>query len=113
MPSDHYESKRLFMRDRYSKKLFLVDTGADVSILTAEDDIMSHQHPVGMIFAANGSIIRVYDRQVKHLDLGLGRKFKFSFLVAETENNIIGADFLEHFNLIPDLRNRKLYFGDD
>ena len=42
------------------------------------------------------------------LDLKLKRPFKWVFIVADVGKPIIGADFLRHHNLLPDLRNRRL-----
>src|SRR5699024_6382235 len=63
------------------------------------------------LYAANGSLIPTYGQISRELDLGLRRKFQFSFQVADTQTNILGADFLEHFHLCPDIRDRRLLDG--
>jgi hypothetical protein len=41
-------------------------------------------------------------------DLGLHREFKWIFLIANVEKPILGADFLCHYNLLSDARNKRL-----
>lgn len=60
------------------------------------------------LYAANGSRIKAYEKKVLELDIGLHRKFDHVFIVAEVTKPIIGADFLFKFDLLPDLRNKKL-----
>ncbi|GBL82098.1 Retrovirus-related Pol polyprotein from transposon 297 [Araneus ventricosus] len=45
------------------------------------------------------------------LDIGLRRSFIWSFLVAHVSDPIIGGDFLEGFELLIDVRNRRLLDG--
>ncbi|GBM51146.1 hypothetical protein AVEN_2497-1 [Araneus ventricosus] len=45
------------------------------------------------------------------LYFGLGRSFIWSYLVADVSDPIIGADFLELFELLIDVRNRRLLDG--
>lgn len=42
------------------------------------------------------------------LDFNLRRPFKWKFIVAAVNKPILGADFLNHHNLIVDLKNRRL-----
>lgn len=58
--------------------------------------------------AANGSIIQTYGILKQNLDLGLRRDFTWNFVVANVDKPIIGADFLVHYGLIIDCRNRRL-----
>lgn len=58
--------------------------------------------------AANTSPIHVYTTQTLSLDFGLRRVFKWTFLVGNVSTPIIGADFLYHFNLIPDIARQTL-----
>jgi len=45
------------------------------------------------------------------LSLGLRKVFKWIFIVAEVQTPIIGADFLQNFDLTVDLRRRRLVDG--
>ncbi|GBN12077.1 Transposon Ty3-I Gag-Pol polyprotein [Araneus ventricosus] len=63
------------------------------------------------LYAANGSRISTYGTIKLELDFGLRRSFIWSFLVADVSDPIIGADFLERFELLIDVRNRRLLDG--
>ena len=91
-----------------SKRKYLIDTGAEVSILPATDS-QKTLPPIMNLHAANATQIAVYKRQTTKLSLNLNQIFNWTFYVAEVSQPILGADFLTHFNLIVDVRNRKLY----
>ncbi|GFX02753.1 retrovirus-related Pol polyprotein from transposon opus [Trichonephila clavipes] len=44
----------------------------------------------------------------KELNLGLRRPFIWTFIIADVSSPIIGADFLKHFNLLIDLKKKKV-----
>jgi len=46
------------------------------------------------------------------LNLGLRRPIIWTFIVADVDTPIIGADLLGHYNLLPNLRNRVLVDGE-
>lgn len=60
------------------------------------------------LYAANGSTINTYGDVVRTRNLRLRRDLTWRFLVADISQPIIGVDFLSHFNLAIDLRNRQL-----
>ncbi|XP_066589575.1 uncharacterized protein [Prorops nasuta] len=60
------------------------------------------------LYAANTSPIKTFGTINLVVDLNLRRDFTWPFIIAEVEEAIIGADFLNHFNLLIDLRNRRL-----
>lgn len=43
-----------------------------------------------------------------HLDLGLRRDFIWNFVIANVDKPIIGADFISHYGLLVDCRNKRL-----
>lgn len=99
-------SSRLFIQDRNSKRQFLIDTGADISIITTkEHKHLQRQNAATKLFAANNSTIDTYGHVRLTLDIGLRRPFDWIFIAANTTHNIIGADFLHHFNLLVDIKN--------
>ena len=109
-PSGDHTAHRLFrINDKGSGSVFLVDTGAQVSVTppTAAD---RRKGPVdGMILqAANGSNIKTFGYKLLTLELGLRRQFKWVFIVADVKQNILGADFLYNFNILVDVRNKQL-----
>lgn len=107
---------RLFIRDSCSKQTFLIDTGADVSVLPKSYFkqplliINDNNIPVNL-FAANGTQIKTFGTVILSVNLGLRRNFKWSFVIADVTRAIIGSDFLTHFHILPDLKNKQLVDG--
>lgn len=100
-------SALLHLRDNRSNTRFLIDTGADVSILPAtpgQRTLPAILH----LYAANGTKIPVYSRHTMQVDLYLRRVFEWTFYVADVSQAIIGADFLRHFDLLVDIKGKKL-----
>ncbi|GFW62266.1 hypothetical protein TNCV_4421531 [Trichonephila clavipes] len=99
---------RLYLSDKPSRMKYLIDTGADVSIiplLTAS----RHLPPASLqLFAANGTVISTYGQQLVTLDLGLRRVFRWPFIIAAVSQPIIGADFLRHYGLLVDICHGRL-----
>lgn len=60
------------------------------------------------LFAANGSVIHTYGEKLLNVSLGLRRDFRWSFLLADVQVPMIGADLLDHFGLLVDIKNRRL-----
>ncbi|XP_064470022.1 uncharacterized protein LOC135384767 [Ornithodoros turicata] len=99
---------RLFyVLDLISRKRFLVDTGAQVSILPATSS-EKRRPPTYHLVAVNNTGIPVFGERSLTLDIGLRRTFPWIFKVAATDQAIIGVDFLEHFGLLVDLRHHVL-----
>ncbi|GFX68410.1 retrovirus-related Pol polyprotein from transposon opus [Trichonephila clavipes] len=90
---------------------FLVDSGADVSILPWTKTKGECQASQYKLYAANGTEIPTYGLKILTLDLGLRRPFQWPFIIAKVKRGIIGADFLRKFQLLIDLHNRKLIDG--
>lgn len=105
------DSRRLFVYDKKSKTRFLIDTGAEVSVIPPKQSDRKNKSPLTLT-AANKSVIQTFGNTILELDLGLRRTFSHLFIIADVGYPIIGADFLSHFSLLPDLRNRKLIDGN-
>ncbi|BHF77220.1 hypothetical protein SprV_0502032400 [Sparganum proliferum] len=58
--------------------------------------------------SANNSSIPTFGQRSITLDLGLRRIFRWIFIITDASVALIGADFLAHFNLLVDLKNRRL-----
>jgi len=99
-------SRCLFVRDKAPGIRFL-DTGADICVFP-------HRLTPGRlrksdyVSAANGTPLAMYGTRTMTLNLGLRRDFCWLFLVADVSKPILGADFLLHHNLLPDLTNCRL-----
>lgn len=109
-------SKRLFIFDKINKCEFLVDSGADHSVL-APTPIMreifnkrgeDNEDTGACYYAANGTQIRTFGTKLLELNLILRRAFTWRFTVADVTTSIIGADFLYEFGLLVDLRGKQL-----
>lgn len=100
---------RLFIFDQKNKLQFLVDTGADISIIpptsfvskTPSDDFIK-------LYATNGTPIQTFGSRTLELNIGLRRSFTWSFIIAEFTKPIMGADFLKHYGLLVDLKRKCL-----
>ena len=99
---------QLLFNDNHSGRTFLIDTGAQVSLLPATAHARRHPSPtVPKLVAANGSSIASYGTQQTHVQLGK-RKFTVTFVIADVRRPILGADFLRRHKLLVDLCGQKL-----
>lgn len=95
-----------------SKTKYLIDTGADISVIPKSNFTNLTQDEHSRVTAANGSCINTYGIKTLEVDLGLSKRFRHEFVISDIDTAIIGADFLYKFRLIPDLRNKKLIQSD-
>lgn len=101
-------SRRLFITDNASKTQFLVDTGADLCVFPRQMVRGPRERSDYQLTAANGTVINTYGMMTLKLNIGLRREFIWRFVVADVSKPIIGVDFLDHFDLMVDIRNRRL-----
>ena len=65
----HNKKGRLFITDKNTKQVFLIDTGADISLIPRRScDNLQPSETV--LFAANGSSIPTFGERVLHIDIG-------------------------------------------
>ncbi|UYV64860.1 hypothetical protein LAZ67_3002191 [Cordylochernes scorpioides] len=100
---------RLFVTDAKTGMRFLIDSGADVSLIPFKGNVTPTEDI--QLYAANGSLIPTYGFQILDVNLGLRRNFKWRFIKARVSKGILGADFLKEHNLLIDLKNRQLVDG--
>ena len=96
-----------FILDKTSGRQFLVDTGAEVSVLpaTGQDTRMGQSSP--SLMAANGSSIKTYG--VRTIPLRCTSKtYEWNFIVADVSRPLLGADFLCTNSLLVDLQGKRL-----
>ena len=103
-----HKSRLFFITDKTSGVRFLVDTGADVSVIPPSTAERRSSPTKLKLQAANQSSITTYGERSLTLNLGSGRICRWVFIVADIHTPILGADFLAHFGLLVDLRRRKL-----
>ena len=95
----------LLLVDEATKEKFLVDTGSAFSILPYN----STEVATGpAIVAADRTPIKCWGRRTRTL-VAAGYHFCWEFLLARVAFPILGADFLEHFDMWVDLKRRRLH----
>jgi len=93
------------LTDENTKELFLVDTGSVYSIIPHS----SNKPTCGpAIMAADKTPIQCWGWQQRVIRAG-GQNFLWTFLLADVGFPILGADFLDHFDMLVDLRRRRLW----
>ncbi|CAD6232094.1 GSCOCG00001742001-RA-CDS [Cotesia congregata] len=105
----------LFVKDYISDMEFL-DTGACRSFypryLVPERIIPKRNHNNNFL-AANSTLIGTYGTTKVRLDFGVGRVFNWNFTIADTAELIIGADFLDYYDILVDIRNRRILLNNE
>ena len=98
----------LYVADSFSGTHFLVDTGAEVSVVPRRLAPRCCHLQGRVLEAANGSTIATYGDVSLSLDLGLRRTFRWIFIVSGVQRPILGAIFLREYGLLVDLQSRQL-----
>ena len=101
-------SRLLTFTDSVSRLSYLIDTGAEISVLPPSTDDRRHPSSGLKLQGANGFAIRTYGERSVRVDIGLAKSFIWTFTIAEVSKPIIGADFLRHFGLLVDLGRKRL-----
>ena len=68
----------------------------------------NRQDTFGLLVVSNLPIV-TYGTHSLTLNLGLRRTFRWVFMIANVRNLILGADFLNHYGLVVDMRRRRLW----
>ena len=96
-----------------SKLSYLLDTGAEVSVLPPRSEDRDRSPVNNMqLQAANGNAIRTFGQRSVAVELGLAKSFEWSFTIADVLKPILGADFLRHYGLLVDLKCKRLMDAD-
>ena len=104
-------SSLLYAWDKLSGRRFLVDTGAEVSVLPATG-LDTRTNPTGSsLKAANGSTITTYGVRTAKLHFGT-HQYKWDFTVADVSRPLLGADFLRANSLLVDLHGKRLVHAE-
>ncbi|GFW05372.1 retrotransposable element Tf2 155 kDa protein type 1 [Trichonephila clavipes] len=105
--SNSSSNYRLILFDKTSSRLYLVDTGVDLSVIPPTQT-EKRKPSEFKLYAANSTIIKTYGSKVLKLDLGLRRPFTWSFTISDVKRPILGEDFLKHLGLLVDLKRIRL-----
>ena len=91
--------------DNLGKRAFLVDSGADISVLPASQrDRGRCSTP---LLAANGTAIKTFGNRTVDLCFGSFR-VRHPFCVADVSKPLLGSDFFKNNGLMIDLRGQRL-----
>lgn len=103
------ENHRLLVKDSCTGLTFLIDTGANISVIPKRCVKNRIIQPCDIkLYAANNSEIKTYGICNLELTFSLRRSFKWPFIICDVKQPIIGADFLKKFKLTVDLFNNRL-----
>lgn len=106
LPSAAHPTRRLFVSDTRTGKQYLIDSGAEISVLPP----IAGARPASdiVLTAANGTRIQTYGPKTLHLNLGSKRTYTWTFEMADVARPVIGADFLHYFGLLIDVKHHRL-----
>ena len=99
--------------DRRSGRSFLVDCGADESVLPASAADKRHRATSTPLVAANGTLIKTWGKRESSILLSKGHSFTQEFHLADVTDPILGADFFASNRLAIDMANKRLISLDD
>lgn len=100
---------KLLVKEKTTNQPFLVDSGADLSVMPPRDiSKLREDDSIVPLYAANGTKIKVFGLKRIATDLGLRRDLSWNFIVADVTQPIIGYDFLAHFDLLVDCKRKRL-----
>ena len=111
-PEKFCSTTLLFLKDILSDCEFFVDSGASVSVFTgprfSSDDKVHLLTTIGSPMVCSGTC-----RIPLWFSCGSGSKvYTLNFQLAPVFIPLLSADFLEHFNLLVDIKGRKVVHAD-
>lgn len=101
-------SRLFYVTDCPTCLRFLVDTGAEVSVIPLSHAKRAHRQDHFSLQAVNNTTIATYGTCSLTVNLGLRRAFRWAFIIADVKKPILGADFLPNFGLTADVRHNRL-----
>ena len=101
-------SRLFYITDKISNHKFLVDTGAEVSVIPPNKSDRHRRSLTFTLQAANGTQIHTYGQRSLTLNLNLRRPYRWIFTVADVKQPILGADFLQYHGLLVDIRHKTI-----
>ncbi|UYV80710.1 hypothetical protein LAZ67_19001480 [Cordylochernes scorpioides] len=100
-----FNKKAKNQQENSNNNHFILDTSAEISVLPPRPEYRKYGPTKFTLTAANNSPT-TYGERFLNLDLGLRRDFKWRFIIADINKAILGADFMEHFGIIPDIKGK-------
>ena len=99
-----------FIRDRNSGQQYLVDTGAQLSVIPATESDRRGRRGEGLK-AANQTDIFTYGKRTIMLRFGETR-FEHEFVIADVPHRMLGIDFTDANGISIDSLNRELFYRE-
>nr|VZI23835.1 unnamed protein product [Spirometra erinaceieuropaei] len=100
--------RTFYVCDTATRRRFLVDTGAQISVVPPTAADRRFPSPGLYLQAANCSPIPTFGSLSLTLNIGLRRSFTWIFVIADVPHAILGSDFLAEFDLLVDCRRARL-----
>ena len=97
----------------WNRRSFLVDCGADESVLPASAADRQHRLPSTPLIASNSTLIKTWGKLDSSILLSKGHAFTQEFHIANTTDPILGADFFASNRLAIDMASKRLISLDD
>ena len=94
---------RLFVYDKTTNCNFLIDSGSDISCIPAPVNC-KYNVPDNFSYAANDSKIPTYSRKILDVDLGLRRRFQWSFVIAQVNIRLLVWILWNIYGILIDLK---------
>ena len=98
----------LHLKDKNTNDVYLIDTGAGVSVYPRCGSDNSRSLPFSLA-AANGTKINIFGMVRKKIDFGFCEPLEWDFILADVQYPVLGGDALKNFHLLPDLAAKRLY----
>ena len=99
IPGPFFSSRLFFVVDCVTDIRFLVDTGAEVSVIPPSPADRVRQLDGLVLRAANDSIINTFGTRSHTLDLGLEHRFPWLFIVAAVNSKIQRSNICLHMQV--------------
>ena len=106
-PSVGPQKAQLIISDSVSGRRYIIDTGAQVSVLPATWRDKQARTSGAPLLAANGSTINTYGALNTTIRFQ-NNAFDARLVIADVKRALLGADFLRRHNLLVDIRGQKL-----
>nr|VZI39486.1 unnamed protein product [Spirometra erinaceieuropaei] len=100
--------RTFYVCDNVTRRRFLVDTGAQISVIPPTPVDRRCPSPGLQLQAANCSPISNFGSRSLTQNIGLRRSFSWIFVIADVPHAILGSDFLAEFDLLVDCRRSCL-----
>ena len=94
--------------DKLSGNLFLIDSGAEVSLLPPSAANRTRGDSGRPLNAVNSSKVKSYGQRTVTVQLH-GHSFSWEFTIADTNCHLLGADYLRANSLLPNLTTPGLF----